>query len=301
MNTLNGALVPSHLALTLLLIAIISLVVLSWRILEKYLSTKIKQQEQPKASPIISQRPRIPVRGDSQILSIADSLITFSQFGANNQDVTHYDCLAKAMSCALLLYVMDSCLVPALQQTGKLTRELNDNLEQLAVLGLNAMTMFVFQNEEDLRHLTEALVNWQDDSSTATVVNLQEYQETHSTYSCTQINLTNLLRLIKITVKSNEKISKENDILISSLNGSMEAMGIRSERQKQQPEELQEALSQAHMLQSASEHWCRNLKIYVMNVNFTKLIDRCGGKKRCYVKDQVKHSLDKLLELKKKC
>ncbi|POW05270.1 hypothetical protein PSHT_10861 [Puccinia striiformis] len=262
--------------------------------------TKI-QRKQPRehlAASITSQRAQIPVPGDRKILSIADSLVTFSQFGANDQDVTRYDRLAKALSCPLLLQVIDSRLVEKLQQTGESTRKLNDDLEQLAVLGFHAMQIFVFQNKEDLRSSTEALVNWQDDSSTETVVNLREDQDTHDLQTCSQINLTNLLLLIEITTKSNKKVSKENDQLIIALNWSLEGMGVGSEKEKYQLGELQEALAQAHKLQSASEHWRRNLKIYAMNVRSTKLIDKRGGYQRSFIQDCVKKTLEKLSEPK---
>ncbi|KAI7936811.1 hypothetical protein MJO28_015710 [Puccinia striiformis f. sp. tritici] len=202
------------------------------------------------------------------------------------------------MSCPLLLHVINSRLVERLQQTGKFTRKLNDNLKQLAVLGFHEMQMFVSQNKEDLQSSTEDLVNRQDDRPMETAVNLREDQDTHDLQTCSQINLTNLLLLIEITTKSNQKVSKENDQLIIALNRSLEGMGVGSEKEKYQLGELQEALAQAHMLQSASEHWRRNLKIYDMNVRSTKLIDRRGGYQRSFIQDCVKKTLEKLSEPK---
>ncbi|POV94421.1 hypothetical protein PSTT_16865 [Puccinia striiformis] len=286
---------PSRLMLGALVLLITSLIAISWPTLQRF---QRKQPREHLAASITSQRAQIPVPGDRKILSIADSLVTFSQFGANDQDVTRYDRLAKALSCPLLLQVIDSRLVEKLQQTGESTRKLNDDLEQLAVLGFHAMQIFVFQNKEDLRSSTEALVNWQDDSSTETVVNLREDQDTHDLQTCSQINLTNLLLLIEITTKSNKKVSKENDQLIIALNWSLEGMGVGSEKEKYQLGELQEALAQAHKLQSASEHWRRNLKIYAMNVRSTKLIDKRGGYQRSFIQDCVKKTLEKLSEPK---
>ncbi|KAA1085704.1 hypothetical protein PGT21_016622 [Puccinia graminis f. sp. tritici] len=86
----------------------------------------------------------------------------FSQCG-HNQDPTNYDHMAEACSSPAFSSVIDGSLLKTLRQTADLTRKFNENLDCLAIRGINSMVVFVFQNNADDCNLTEALVDWQED------------------------------------------------------------------------------------------------------------------------------------------
>ncbi|KAA1068325.1 hypothetical protein PGTUg99_034024 [Puccinia graminis f. sp. tritici] len=86
----------------------------------------------------------------------------FSQCG-HNQDPTNYDHMAEACSSPEFSSVIEGSLLKTLRQTADLTRKFNENLDCLAIQGINSMVVFVFQNNADDCNLTEALVDWQED------------------------------------------------------------------------------------------------------------------------------------------
>ncbi|EFP88118.2 uncharacterized protein PGTG_12565 [Puccinia graminis f. sp. tritici CRL 75-36-700-3] len=88
--------------------------------------------------------------------------------------------MAEVCSSPAFASVIDGSLLKTLRQTADLTRKFNENLDCLAVRGINSMVVFVFQNNADDCNLTEALVDWQEDVSIKNLVNWRDNQNTHS-------------------------------------------------------------------------------------------------------------------------
>ncbi|EFP82076.2 uncharacterized protein PGTG_07473 [Puccinia graminis f. sp. tritici CRL 75-36-700-3] len=120
--------------------------------------------------------------------------------------------MAEACSSPEFSSVIEGSLLKTLRQTADLTRKFNENLDCLAIQGINSMVVFVFQNNADDCNLTEALVDWQEDVLIKNLVNWRDAQNTHT---CMHLNLTNLLRVIQLTASLNKQLLKQNIQLIN--------------------------------------------------------------------------------------
>ncbi|WAR62537.1 hypothetical protein PtB15_15B122 [Puccinia triticina] len=264
----------SHVGHDVLLISSMSLVLfllnISWSIIARSFFPKHKtnKPEELTAAPIISQS---YLRSGSKSLGISHSLMIFSQFDPHDQDETHYEHLVEVYSSPLYASVIDGCLIETLRKMKELSRKLNNNLADLAVRGINAMIIFVFQNEEDDHSSTEALVNGGDDILTETLVNWRDDQSTHC---CTQINLTNLLRLIRLTALLNEELLKQNRQLIDAFSQTIKSTkqtGSSSKEQNRQRMGLQAGFARAREVESNLNRCRSDLRMYSSHVQFTKV------------------------------
>jgi hypothetical protein len=139
------------LAISSIFIALfVALLFLGWPLLIQSFYPKFKEVE-PEAPRILPSPSEITHQIRSKNVGISDSLLTFSEFGPNDHEVRHYDRLAEEYCCPDWVSVIDSHLIATLRRTGELTRKLNDHLEELALRGVNAMIIFVFQVSKHLK------------------------------------------------------------------------------------------------------------------------------------------------------
>jgi hypothetical protein len=127
----------------LLLVIIFSLLLyISWTFFARSISSQYKEikPEEPTTVPSV---PQLSSQSCPKNLSISNSLIAFSQIGPNG--FRYYNHLAKIHGFPEFQHIMDSLLMAQLRQIGKLAWKLNDKLDELAVQGVNAMIIFVFE------------------------------------------------------------------------------------------------------------------------------------------------------------
>ncbi|KAI7954076.1 hypothetical protein MJO28_006623 [Puccinia striiformis f. sp. tritici] len=248
------------------------LLYISWKFIRLFISKPLK-----KSAPAEPIRP-IVLRGRRRkTLGIFDSVITFSQWAPQD----NYACSIEFYTDPKFSSGIDMHLQELLRSTGKLARRCNDHLEELAIRGFDAMLSFVFPDEENLHDAsTVTLVNWQDDDRTC---------------PSTQAVLNSLLNSIGIALSSAYELNKANRQLATALNLRMGIEGGSKRPSKSEFQKLSNALVMVKSVQSNLEYWRRELRLYSLNVAFTKSVDRSGGRRRQYILDAVRLALDKLL------
>ncbi|KAH9450462.1 hypothetical protein MJO28_010081 [Puccinia striiformis f. sp. tritici] len=177
---------------------------------------------------VLPASPQINFWSNSKNFGIFDSLIAFSQPGPSHLEPKDYSSMARIFSSTRTSSESEKHLISALRNTGDLTRRLNNNFDELAVQGFNAMLIFAFQENEKLHSFTKALVNWQDEKDS---------------YTCTQTNLTILAHLIQSATVLTEELMQQINTLIEALNRSINDINQEKNRTSRQKRTLARVFS----------------------------------------------------------